>query len=267
MDHRGCKTLETNDMVISIEFINNALLLFSNDVSLFWDKSCEELQKEIVSLQSTGDIIPVNIHNIPEMPFPDTKIVCRDVELGQLKEFVYGVSGAIRKQSSYVLYGYGGVGKTALVLETIKQIVQDLQDGVTVNNYSPEFILFFTAKEEALSFSRTTGKIENITSRYSFTTADELINKIFGCLSITDFKSYTKSGLIIVDNLETVAAEERKKINDFIRLHSPSQVQYIVTSRNEEEFDSRKKLLVSKTMILEEFLLKPVLKKTIIIYS
>lgn len=242
LSHRGCKTLETSDMIITTEFINNSLLLFCDDTSLFLDKDCENIIKEIVSLQTSENTIPINIHNIQEMPFPDMKIVCRDEEISRIKEFIYGQPGALRKQASCVLYGYGGVGKTALVLEAVKQIVQDLQDGTTINSYKPEFILFFTAKEEFLTFSRTTGKIENLSNRYSFTNADELINQIYEKLRIETFKDYSKPGLIIIDNLETVSADEREKINKFVRFQSPQQIQYIITSRNEEDYECREKI-------------------------
>lgn len=242
LDHRGCKTLETLDMTISLDFVSNSLLCLSNNAALFWDKSFNDISKEVVALQTSIIEIPIPIHNIPEMPFPDMKIVCREKEIAEIKEFVYGRPGALRKQASCVLFGYGGVGKTALVLEAIKQIVQDLQDNTTVNQYSPEFILFFTAKEEALSFSKTTGKIQNIPNRNSFKTADELISNICNALSISSFAGYTKSGLIVVDNLETLPTDERKKVEDFINYNSPQQIQYIVTSRNEENYELRKKL-------------------------
>jgi len=242
LDHRGYKTLESADMVITTEYISNSLLLLCDDSSLFLEKSCDDIIKEAKALQTSNPSIPIPIHNIPEMPFPDMKIVCRDEEIAEIKEFVYGHPGALRKQASCVLYGYGGVGKTALVLETIKQIVQDLQDNTTMNSYKPEFILFFTAKEEMLSFSRTTGSIENLSARYSFRNADELICQIYEKIGVESFLGYDKSGLIIIDNLETVSTEEREKINEFIRFKSPQQIQYIITSRNEEDYECRKKI-------------------------
>ena len=242
LDHRGCKTLEDTDMIITLDFISNALLFLNDDSSLFWEKSCEDLLKELRALQSLENVIPIEINNISSMPFPDMKIVCRDREIEEIKEFIYGRPGALRKQVSMVLFGYGGVGKTALALEVVKQVIKDIQDNTTINGYRPDFILFFTAKEEALSFSSTTGKIQNIPTRFSFKTAEELINKIYSFLGITSFQDYAKKGLIIVDNLETLSAEERGKVSEFIRFSSPQQIQYIVTSRNEENYECRKKI-------------------------
>lgn len=242
LDHRGCKTLELSDMTISLDFISNALLFFNNDESLFWEKNIDEFSKELKSLQTSTCEIPINIHNLYEMPFPDMKIVCRNKEIEEIKEFIYGRPGALRKQSSYVLFGYGGVGKTALILEVVKQVVQDLQDNTTINGYKPDFLLFFTAKEEALTFSRTTGEIQNVTNRFSFKTAQELIQNIFTSLGISSYSNYNKNGLIIIDNLETLSVEERKRVEEFIRFNSPQQIQYIITSRNEENYENRKKI-------------------------
>ena len=242
LDHRGCKTLETIDMTTSLEFVTNALLCLKEDDSLFWDKSFNDISKEIISLQSAYSCIPIDINNINCMPFPDMKIVCRDKEIGMLKEFIYGRPGSLKKQSSLVLYGYGGVGKTALVLECIKQIVQDIQDNTTINNYHPDFLLFFTAKEEVLTFSDTTGRIQNRPNRYSFKDADTLINGIFAELGVDNFLSYSKTGLIVIDNLETLQIEDRKKLDEFIRFDCPPQIQFIITSRNEEDYDIRRKV-------------------------
>ena len=243
LDHRGCKTLETLDLSVTLDFISNALLELRNDNSLFWEKSLDTITKELTSLQTSIVNIPVEIHNIPSMPFPDMKIVCRDKEIEEIKEFVYGKPGALRKRSSLVLFGYGGVGKTALVLEALKQIIQDLQDGTTLNNYHPHFILFFTAKDEMLGFSKTSGKIELIPNRFSFKTSEELIENIYTALGISSFsRDYNLPGLIIIDNLETLSAESRKTLAEFIHYSSPQQIQYIITSRNEEDYEYRKKL-------------------------
>ena len=127
LDHPGCKTLETLDLTITTDFISNALLLLNDKKDLFWLKDSDNITRQIKSLQSTTTEIPVAINNFQDMPFPSMKIVCRDKEVNEIKEFVYGRPNALKKQDSLVLYGYGGVGKTALVLEALKQIVQDLQ--------------------------------------------------------------------------------------------------------------------------------------------
>lgn len=242
LDHPGCKTLETLDLTIATDFMFNALLLLCDDESLFWQKDINTFLKQLSSLQSSSLEIPVEINNFQEMPFPDMRIVCRDKEIDEIKEFVYGRPKALKKPDSLVLYGYGGVGKTALALEALKQIVQDLQDNTTTNGYVPDFVLFFTAKDESLSFSSTTGKIENIPNKYSYKTSDELILEIYRCLGIDSFEGFNKKGIIVVDNLESLSNEERNMVHDFISYDSPQGVQYIITSRNEENFEVRKKI-------------------------
>lgn len=242
LDHRGCKTLDTVDLTVSTDFISNALPELANDPVFFWDKSLEDISKELIALQTSYTEIPIKKHNIPSMPFPDMKIVCRDKEIQEIKDFVYGRPGALRKPASLALYGYGGVGKTALALEAVKQIIQDIQDGTTVNCYLPHFILFFTAKEDMLSFSKTSGRIESVATRYTFKTASELFNCIYSALGVSSFSEYAEKGVIIIDNLETLSAGDRKEIEDFIRFSSPPQIQYIITSRNEENYELRRRI-------------------------
>ena len=43
LDHRGCKTLETLDLSVTLDFISNALLELRNDNSLFWEKSLDNI--------------------------------------------------------------------------------------------------------------------------------------------------------------------------------------------------------------------------------
>ena len=91
------------------------------------------------------------------MPYGESRIVCRDEEIQMLKSFIYGKPEDLRKQHSLCLYGYGGVGKTALVLEALKQIVRDVQDDTTINEYRPQYVLFFTAKQRRLDVAAETG--------------------------------------------------------------------------------------------------------------
>ena len=45
------------------------------------------------------------------------------------------------------------------------------------------------------------------------------------------------SGIVIVDNLETLSSQDRAELHDFIQAGSPSCIQYILTSRKEEPYD------------------------------
>ena len=243
LDHPGCKTLEKSDMDIALDFISNiCTYLQSVDETYFWQKNSSQILKEIIALQTCQISIPLLNHNIDDMPFPDMKIVCRDAEILEIEEFVYGLPGALRKKGSLCLFGYGGVGKTVLVLEAIKCIIRDLQDKTTINGYSPEFILFLTAKEEYLDISMTTGKVQRLPTKQTFCSAEQLFKSIFNHLKIESFAGFTKPGLIIIDNFDTLSEGERAKVQEFVQYRTPQQIQYIITSRNEEGFEERKKI-------------------------
>lgn len=238
--HPGCKTLEKTDLDLAVEFVdisNN--FLRKNYESYYWLESAENIEKQATALSTSSFSIPIEINNFCEMPFSESKLVCREREIEELKKFVYGKKGVLRKKTSYCLFGYGGVGKTALVLETIKNIVRDVIDETTINSYSPSFILFFSAKKLELNVSSASGTIEQLEIKNSFFDFETLKKSIFSYLKIESFHNFDKAGLIIIDNYETLSQEERNKIREFIEYESPSQIQYIVTSRNEERFDER----------------------------
>lgn len=243
LNHPGCKTLERVDMSIVLEFLSNTCShINAYDEECFYLKSYADIERQIIALKSEQPSIPLRIHNINDMPFSDSHLVCRENEIKEIKNFIYGIPGALRKKSTYCIFGYGGVGKTALVLESIKSIIQDLQDKTTINGYVADFILFFSAKNTSLDISITSGKIEHKTANKTFTNADQLIQNINSALKIDTFVGYDKTGIIIIDNLESLSDEERKKVKDFLCFQTPPSIQFIITSRNEEDYDERKKL-------------------------
>lgn len=146
LDHPGSRTLGDAHLVPVLSFAKD--ICFFLEDSCFIQKTREQLISEINALQQRSIPIPVHIHNFSEMPYGDSRIVCRDAELKMIKDFVYGKPENLRKQHSCCIYGYGGVGKTALVLEALKHIVGDLQDGISMNDYKPNYILFFFGKEK-----------------------------------------------------------------------------------------------------------------------
>ena len=240
LSHPGCKTLEKEDLDIAVEFIqvSNSYLSLQSD-HYYWLEKSEQIEAKSNALITASVIIPVKVNNFVDMPFPETRLVCRDREIEEIKHFIYGKPGALRKKCSLCIYGYGGVGKTVLALEAIKSIVQDIVDGTAVNGYNPKFILFYSAKKERLDVSLTSGMIEARRTSNQFSTCNELKNEIFRQLNISNFSNYTSSGLIVVDNLESLDESERAKVKSFIEDDSPSSVQYIITTRNEEQYEER----------------------------
>ena len=141
IDHPGCRTLEDNHLVPVLSFVKD-ICSFLDD-KYFIQKTKEQIFSEITILQNRSTVIPISKHNLNETPYADSQIVCRDNEIAELKSFIYGNPGDLRKQHSRCIFGYGGVGKTALVVETIKQILQDIIDNKTTNDYKPAYIFFF----------------------------------------------------------------------------------------------------------------------------
>lgn len=240
LDHPGCRTLEDTHLIPVISFVKD-ICLFLDD-KYFLQKNKEQILSEVAALQQRKIAIPVPKNNYSEMPYGDSRIVCRDAEIERVKTFVYGRPEDLRKQHSLCIYGYGGVGKTALVLEALKQIVRDIQDETTINEYQPQYVLFFSAKQRKLDLAPETGKFIERGMRCHFRSADELIQLILAELSVESFRKFREEGLIVIDNLETLPLEERKKIKTFVDTQTPSEMQFILTSRNSEEYDVNFKL-------------------------
>ncbi|WP_413692962.1 cell division protein SepF [Pseudoalteromonas sp. KJ10-2] len=74
-----------------------------------------------------------------------------------------------------------------------------------------------------------------------FTTLEGLQSLICKSLSfenISDLAEYDKNGIIAIDNIENIDESEKIKILDFIK-SVPRTVQFILTSRNEEQCEEK----------------------------
>ncbi len=240
LEHPGCKTLEEGDLIPVLSFVKD-ICAFLDDC-YFSQKSKTELLLEIETLQNRKIVIPIEKHNFADMPYGESRIVCRDSEISMLKQFVYGNPNDLRKRHSCCIFGYGGVGKTALTLEVLKEIVQELQDNSTTCEYAPKYIFFFSAKKKRLDISSSTGKILEKNVCRHFSNSNELRELILSSLQRQNLKGFHDEGLIIVDNLEALTEEERKEIKQFIELQTPTEMQFILTSRNSEDYEQNIKL-------------------------
>ena len=209
---------------------------------------------EVTALQQRKTVIPVKIQNFVEMPYGDSRIVCRDSEIQRIKDFVYGKPEDLRKQHSCCIYGYGGVGKTALVIEVLKQIVGDIQDGLTINEYEPQYILFFSAKKRRLTLESETDRFVEQPMKSHFESADELIELILYYLRLNSLRHFKDEGIVVIDNLETLPPEERKKVKSYVETQTPSEMQFILTSRYSEEYEVNYKLAGFDSEIGKEFI-------------
>lgn len=240
LDHPGCKTLEESDLVPVLSFVKD-ICVFLDDM-YFSQKSKNDILQEIEVLKNRKSNIPVEINNFFDMPFGESRMVCRENEVSILKQFVYGNQNDLRKKHSCCIFGYGGVGKTALALEVLKEIVQDIQDNNTAFEYAPKYILFFSAKKQRLDISSTSGRIFEKSMYQHFSNASELRQLILTSLKISELRGFHDEGLIIVDNLESLLEEEREEIKQFIEVQTPMEMQFIITSRNSEEYEQNIKL-------------------------
>ena len=240
LQHPGTRTLEDTHLNPVLIFISK-ICDFIDD-KYFIQKSKKDIYTEINILQDRPVPIPIKIHNFNEMPFGNNKIVCRTAEIDYIKQYIYGSLGAIRKKHSLCIYGHGGVGKTAVVLEGLKQLIGDIVDAKTVNDYNPSYVLFFSAKKRMLKMEDETGKVIEQKIKVQFSTADELKQLILEHLGVTDLLKFNSTGLIVVDNLESIEEKEKIIIKEFIDTNTPSEMQFIITSRNSEQFDENYKL-------------------------
>lgn len=241
LNHPRCRTLEDEHLTKVLFFVKQICNCL--DDSCFIEKSKEDIFNEIDALQRRKIEIPVETHNLNEMPYNESRVVCRDAEIEMIKKFVFGDPDDVRKPHSLCVYGFGGVGKTVLVLEAVKRIVQDLTEEKCCSaeedpdRYKPEYILFFSAKKRKLTLEQESGKITAQDVRYHFQTADELIESIKQKLGCDNFRRFYKEGLIIVDNLESLSDEDRATVKKFIDTKTPAGMQFILTSRHSENYD------------------------------
>ena len=83
-----------------------------------------------------------------------------------------------------------------------------------------------------LDINEETGSIKKKRLKSQFHGLDTFKALLFNDLEISDFNDYWKTeGLIIVDNLESLNTNERKRVVDFLYEELPSSVQAIITTR------------------------------------
>ena len=236
LSHPASSKISYKDMDEVCIYIKKIILKL--DDKYFWYKTKISILKQIDFLYSHIQKTPFRINNLNEIPFTTNKIVCREYQISLLKKYIIGTEGNFRRSGSVIVYGYGGVGKTALILEFLTELSKDIIDNNVPKDYNPQFLLFFTAKEEKMNFSETTGDLYIEPLKKQVDNFEDLKTKLFSLLQISDLDELTIPGIIVVDNVETFAQEDRRLLTDFIR-NSPRSIQYILTSRNEEQCEDR----------------------------
>ena len=191
---------------------------------------CDNL---LTKIEDTG----IKFHNLNTIAFTHQKLIERETELEDLKNLLFGKDVGYRRSGSVVIYGYGGIGKTAFMLEFLYRTIKDINDRQFKDKV--DFLLFFTAKEELLSFNETTKKLYIRDLNRQIVGFDDFIEKLMDCLSIKtidEMKQY--SGILVIDNFETISEEDKPKFFDFIK-KVPRTLQFVLTSRNEENCEDK----------------------------
>ncbi|MBO0937870.1 hypothetical protein J2I47_15030 [Fibrella sp. HMF5335] len=142
---------------------------------------------------------------------------------GKIKNFL-----TTNKSSVFAtLWGHGGVGKTA----SIQSLCEDLSNQ---DKKIFDYIIFLSAKDRYYNYYK--GVVENIDEK-NISTFEEIImyinnvlfsNKTFDLEAIVNFEGYI---LLIIDDFETFAKEENRKISKFISSLDINRHKVLITTR------------------------------------
>lgn len=235
LSHPASSKISTENCKRTLSFIKRCFSNISDDY--FWYVSKPTIQNQIDLLVKKIDYVALEFDNLSEIPFSHQKIVQRESELTQLSELIFGKETGYRRAGSVAVYGYGGIGKTALLLEFLFRTEKEIRDNPADNDL--DFILFFSAKEELLSFNETSKKlyIKEIQKQItSFAHFEEVLSEITGNCGYDEF--ITKKGIIAIDNFETLKEPDKEQFFEYIR-KLPRGIQFIITSRNEEQCEAK----------------------------
>lgn len=236
LSHPASRPISITDANKVIYFIENVISALPD--IYFWYRSKDQINTNInkYRIMELGD--EPKFHNLNYAASTHKDLLCRDVLIQHLYDSLMGNDIRQRLAGSVVLYGYGGVGKTAITTEFLYRVLRDKKDG----KYNDvEYLLFFSSKDEYLRESATTGELYIDTAKPEFSTLDDLKKLICTALEIDDIGGISGllgRGIIVIDNIENICDEEKNKIIDFIK-SLPRSVQFIVTSRNEEACEEK----------------------------
>lgn len=235
LSHPASRPISEEDASKILYFISN--LLGTLEDKYFWYAAKSSIKMGIEGYQKFATHTSLKRDNL-NFTAPSYKtLLCRDAEIQSLYSAIIGEGDRKRVAGSVVVYGYGGVGKTAITTEFLLRILRDKKDG---RHNDIEFILFFSSKDEYLRSSNSTGALYIDKATPQFSTIHELQELIFSELEITNIEEISRfqRGIIVIDNVENVVDDEKIKIHDFIKA-TPRSVQFILTSRAEEPCEEK----------------------------
>ena len=86
LDHPGCRTLEDSHLIPVLSFAKD-ICMFLDD-KYFLQKTKDAILSEITALQQRKLNIPVEKNNFNDMPYSESRIVCRENEIERIKSFI-----------------------------------------------------------------------------------------------------------------------------------------------------------------------------------
>lgn len=214
------------------------------DDKYFWLASKDELKKTLDGLSISINNSLRIINNLSTLPRQKSKFVCRKKEINILKTYLVGNELGFGRMHYILITGFGGMGKTALITETIMQLIRDYNNKILRENRWFDFILFLSAKEEVLDIDNSNGKINNYKLKSQISSLNDIRQEIKKYLGTDELMNCDRKGLIILDNFETLNQKEKEKINNYIIYESNNNIQYVITSRNEEHIDTNYQLQI-----------------------
>lgn len=235
--HPASVKISTIEARSVVEFIENSIRNLSD--FYFWYSGKDSIKKGLITFKNSTTSNNNVIHNFNDLPKVHKQLISRDSEIVQLKQSILGEIGTYyRKARSVVVYGYGGLGKTALVVELFNIIMKEIND--TNNSYNIDYMLFFSAKQEKLDIIQTTGEYIINEECKRFSTFDDLQKLIYTHLNIKDTSDIAnyRGGIIAIDNIETMSPDDKIRLMKYIRT-LPDSCQIILTSREEESVDEK----------------------------
>jgi hypothetical protein len=230
---RPTTILDANKVVYFVENVMSAL-----DSRYFWYSSKEKVRGDIKVYNNVESGRLPKYHNLSLAASTHKRLLCRDSVIDSLYNSLLGDDVRQRLAGSIVLYGYGGVGKTAITTEFLYRLIRDKRDGKYLDL---EYLLFFSSKDEYLRENKTTGELYIDKAKPEFSSLDELkvlICEALGVANVSSLSDFSGRGIVAIDNIENIVQSEKIKIIDFIK-SLPRAVQFIVTSRNEEACEEK----------------------------
>lgn len=235
LSHPASRPIDEADAAKVLYFISN--LVDTLEEKYFWYAGKAVLLQAISEYKQINNNVDLKVENINFAPISYKQLICRDVEIDKVYSAIIGGENRKRVAGSLVIYGYGGVGKTAITTEFLLRLIRDKKDG---KHPDIEFILFYSSKDEYLRSSESTGAFYIDETPPQFSTLDELKKLIFTSLSITSIEEISryKRGIIVIDNIENIEEFEKKSILELIKA-TPRNIQFILTSRSDEQCEEK----------------------------